>query len=100
MIITKCSRAQKLKCRQELRLLLFSKGNNILEINSFVNKMNSCLMTPKYYFHKSNNCVCAKVEVSSRIAITFIFKRKQYSRNQFIREQNELMSDDPKILFS
>ena len=41
---------------------------------------------------------CAKVEVVSRIAITFIFKRKQYSRNQFIREQNELISDDPKIL--
>jgi|SaaInl59LU_5_DNA_1037362.scaffolds.fasta_scaffold29039_3 hypothetical protein len=41
---------------------------------------------------------CAKVEVLSRIAITFIFKRKKDFRNHFIREQNELIPDDPKIL--
>ena len=35
------------KCCQELLLLLFSKGKRILEITSFVNKMNSFLMTPK-----------------------------------------------------
>jgi hypothetical protein len=40
---------------------------------------------------------CAKVEVLSRIAITFIFKRKKDFRNHFIREQNELIPDDPKI---
>ena len=42
---------------------------------------------------------CAKVEVLSRIAITFIFKRKKDFRNHFIREQNELIPDDPKIPF-
>jgi len=42
---------------------------------------------------------CAKVEVLSRIAITFIFKRKKDFRNHFIHEQNELISDDPKYFF-
>ena len=42
---------------------------------------------------------CAKVEVLSRIAITFIFKRKKDFRNHFIREQNELIPDDHKIPF-
>jgi len=42
---------------------------------------------------------CAKVEVLSRIAITFIFKRNNICINQFIREQNELISDDPKYFF-
>jgi len=38
------------------------------------------------------------LQVLSRIAITFIFKRKKDFRNHFIREQNELIPDDPKII--
>ena len=49
----KLCRAQKLKCCQELLLLLFSKETTFVEINSFVNKMNSFLMTQKYFFHNN-----------------------------------------------
>jgi len=76
-----------------LLLLLFSKETTFVEINSFVNKMNSFLMTQKYFSDKSKKlCRAQKLKCCQELLLLLFSKETTFVEiNSFMNKMNSFL---------